>query len=553
MQKITSIALVAAIAAGSLTVAAAPRRNAVPFGKNVKLQKEMPALSKKTSPLRVIDQQPAGNLEIYSRSSVALFPIDYEIYELEDEGFAGIVVYGEGDPTSEAGQKVYLKNPFSQFPTDTYLEGTLSNDVIKVSFPQDLADIYDEEEEVSVLLKTYIVYIDEDEEAILPDPNPENQVYTFVKGEDGEWIPAEEDAEKIIGMTYDDGTFTGYGDIYPIYSPVTAEMATVPEGAQAERWSLVSDGMGRWVNVSIADNTVYMQNIIEGADSLAPLVGTLDADGVITVASNQFLGVNDNDGYLIFAYAGEASEEEGEYGSTVELFAPTESVKFTPDASGDMLTADCDITFTPVSDPSSETYWSEDLLVKPSIFRGKVTDMKPATPEITGYSFYESFGFGYVEFDVPAVNAEQQPLDARNIYYNMLLDGEVFTFLPYEYGMLTEEITDIPWDFTDNSEGQGDIKRMEGAQRVIMLYSNDIESIGIQSFYKDPSTGEVYASDVATYLTDASVDGVTVDTAVSVEYYDLLGRLVTNPSAGVYVKKAKMASGTIRTVKTMVR
>lgn len=552
MQKFTNFTLSAAILMGTLTMSAAPRPTAVQIGKTVKHQKEITSLSRKTQPLRVIDQQPAGNTEIYSRKSVALFPLDYEIYELDDEGFAGIIVYGEGDPASEAGQKVYLKNPFSQFPTGTYLEGTLSNDVIKVSFPQDLADIYDEEEDVTVSLKTYIVYIDEEEEAIVPDPNPANQVYSLVKGENGEWYPADEDAEKIIGMTYEDGMFTGYGDIYPVYTPVTAEMAAVPDGAQAERWSVVSDGVGRWVDASIADNTVYLQNIIEGVDGLAPLVGTLEDDGSITVASNQFLGVNDIDGYLIFAYTGEASEEEDEYGATVELFAGADALKFTPDASGEMLTADADITFTPVSNPASEAYWSEDLLVKPSIFRGKATDMTPATPRITDYKFYDSFNFGYLEFEVPALNKEEQPLDSDNIYYHMILDGDVFTFYTDEYGMLSENMTDIPWNFSDVADGMGDIKRLEGDQRVIILYTTDIESLGIQSFYKDPATNEVYASEVATYVVDSSVQGIGED-AVSVEYYDLLGNRLTQPTAGICVKKTTTSSGTVRTVKTVIR
>ena len=547
MKKFTVLFLAAAMSAGTLSAATARSGRAAEFG-GVKLSREMSGLTKPAGTRAVIDVQPSGEEKLYSRSGLVLFPFDYDVYEMEDDGFAGVIVFGEGDPAT--GQKVYIKNPFSQFVTDTFLEGTLVNETITVKFPQDVIDLYDEEYGRNELLKAWIVNINEAGDAIEPDADTENQFYSYVKNEDGGWTPV--DGEKIIGLTYSDNTFTGYGEVAQTFTPVTATTASVPEGATEETWSVVSEGVGRTVNVAIADNAVYFKDIVAESEGLSPLVGTIAADGSITVANDQFLGVNEKNCYLYYAFTGKSTIETDEYGE-IAFFTPNDAVRFAPDATGDVLTADGDITFTPVADPTVDYYWYEDLLVAPVISRGKVTDTKPATPVITGYNYYDMFGFGYVEFEVPAVNTESQPLNTADIYYNMLVDGKVYTFEPTVYQTLTEPMTDIAWGYTDDVDGMGDFKIVEGAKRSIILYDSEISTVGIQSFYKDPESGDVSASEVATYVVKAGIDGIGAEGAVAVEYYDLAGRRAERPEAGVYIVKVRTADGSVRTSKLLVK
>ncbi len=52
----------------------------------------------------------------------------------------------------------------------------------------------------------------------------------------------------------------------------------------------------------------------------------------------------------------------------------------------------------------------------------------------------------------------------------------------------------------------------------------------------------------------AGIDGTEAETAVaSTVYYDLQGRIVAQPGKGLYIKKVKMAGGSAKTVKTVIR
>lgn len=157
-------------------------------------------------------------------------------------------------------------------------------------------------------------------------------------------------------------------------------------------------------------------------------------------------------------------------------------------------------------------------------------------------------GFGYVTFDIPMLNTDGMLLDSNKLYYNVYINGDKFTLYPDEYHMLKEEITDIPYDFTDAHGGlNGDIT-IEGSLRTFILFSEGIESVGAQSFYVDGD--KVYYSKLVEENVSGAINDVKQDTTIVEEtYIDLAGRRVITPEKGVYIKRVKMADGSVKSDK----
>lgn len=69
-----------------------------------------------------------------------------------------------------------------------------------------------------------------------------------------------------------------------------------------------------------------------------------------------------------------------------------------------------------------------------------------------------------------------------------------------------------------------------------------------------------YLSDCSTvtviyaYNDPAGIEGIKAsDNVVSAVYYDMAGRMIQTPGKGLYIKKAKLADGTVKTVKTVLK
>lgn len=151
-------------------------------------------------------------------------------------------------------------------------------------------------------------------------------------------------------------------------------------------------------------------------------------------------------------------------------------------------------------------------------------------------------------FDIPALNADGMLLDTEKLYYNIYINDAKFTLNPNDYLMLDEEITDIPYLFTDAHDGMlGDIT-IEGQKHTFILFDEGIEAVGVQSFYVD--NGKTYYSPLVnnkvTGIDDAAIDNSPV---VEETYTDLAGRSVTDPGHGLYIKTVRRADGNVESFK----
>ncbi len=479
---------------------------------------------------------PEGIMTVYSRSSIAIAPIGETAGETVDCGFAGIIVTGgNGD--------VYMKNPFSQFPTDTYIKGHVDGTKMTFDFPQNFASIEEDGEEYEL----YACLLEFSADGMSMELSAD-QTLTFAK-EGESWVMEE---EALLGLTLndlDEYVWSGFGERDMRFEPLNAVAATIPDNATIEDWSLIYSGIGHYVKMAFEGDKCYIGDFFtsESGESLAPIVGTKTADGIV-FPSGQYLGINDDDSYLTYFYAVnvELAYDESIAGF-VTSFDPVDNLVFTLDADGS-YSCQTSALFTPFTDLKSEYLWYEDLYETPVLRKSDVGDFTPAAPSISAYRYYDSMGFGYVTFDIPALNADGMLLDTEKLYYNIYINDAKFTLNPNDYLMLDEEITDIPYLFTDAHDGMSGDITIEGQKHTFILFDEGIEAVGVQSFYVD--NGKTYYSPLVnnkvTGIDDAAIDNSPV---VEETYTDLAGRSVTDPGHGLYIKTVRRADGSVESFK----
>lgn len=476
---------------------------------------------------------PVGETTVYSRSSIAIAPFGDDPLETEDYGFAGVIVTGvNGD--------VYIKNPFSQYPTGTYLKGTVSDDKITVSLPQNFATIdYDGD---TYELYAYLLDFSDDGNSMVP---VKNQTLTFVK-EGESWKMT---GSAILGLTFEDAVWQGFGELDMRFDPLDEVAATMPDDISSDEWVVIYNGAGHGVEMAFAGEKCYLKNLLQTeGNNLAPIVGTKTETGM-TFPSRQYLGINEENSYLTYFHAGKVERTyDGDYDMYVTTFIPEDNLVFTLNDDGS-YSCESSALFTPFTDISSEYFWYMNLYENPYLRKNDVTDFTPADPSIAAYRFYESMFFGYVSFDIPMLNVDGMLLNTQNMYYNIYINGSKFTLYPDEYHMLTDEITDIPYNFTDAHDGlQGDIT-VDGQLHTFILFSEGIDKIGIQSYYVDGDNKTYYSKLVENEVT--GIDEVAPDNnrVVDVTFTDITGRKVMSPEHGVYIKTVRYSDGSVKSEK----
>ena len=147
----------------------------------------------------------------------------------------------------------------------------------------------------------------------------------------------------------------------------------------------------------------------------------------------------------------------------------------------------------------------------------------PNDPEIVTVGEYDAAkGYGYVIADVPTTDVDGNDLKESLLTYVLYADieGEItpITFTPDLYENLKEDLTEIPYEFTDSY----DFQVSEGYKVVFLNYDfTDYNQIGVQSIYY--GGGEVNATEIQWYFIkdyaftggDATFDFNKMDVPVS--------------------------------------
>jgi len=256
----------------------------------------------------------------------------------------------------------------------------------------------------------------------------------------------------LSGGQYDGYTLTPYyvvGSTLTPSEPLT--VVTLPEGVEANEYVMTYDGGSTPVNVAVDGNDVYFQGMSYYIPE-AWVKGTKDVDNKVTFAGMQ--------------YVGEA------YGMTSFFFYNGETV-FTYDPDADTYSAEGEVFGV-----LGEQYYDGNY-TNPVIAPVTEKAVMPADPEITSLK-NGSYGW-YFDFNVPLMDINGDPLVSSKLYYMIYTDveGEIapLTFTPATHSRLEEDITEIPYGFTEDYDFYD-----------TQIYLNDLynpywNKIGIQSIY----------------------------------------------------------------------
>ena len=237
-------------------------------------------------------------------------------------------------------------------------------------------------------------------------------------------------------------------------------LVTLPEGVTAEEYSVVArnykddaDVSGS-VFVGFDGNDVYIQ----GLSSYLPeawVKGTL-ADGVVTFATGQYLG---------------------NYGDTYDMYLNIlmdEDVVFDYDSEAGVFTAQNEFFLIDNSQYYFDSY--RGCVIKKVVEKA----VMPANPAITALT-NGSYGW-YMNFNVPTVDVNGDGMVSSKLSYMIYTDVErtvsPLTFTPDTHSQLTEEMTEIPYGFTEDYDFYTNQIYFND------LYSKDWNKIGIKSIYR---------------------------------------------------------------------
>lgn len=440
---------------------------------------------------------------------------------------------------------IYLRDPFSGFPSRTYLklDKTADNEYV-AHLPQ---AIYEEEYEGT----TYQYYatklrINDEGTTYIPDTLDDNTIdqdVRFVLDEDT-LKAVDLDGEKIIGLTDNTYAWYGYGDFnYVLFdNPYTGN--TVPDGATIEKWSLNGSEL---VNVAFVDNDVYVQDPVLG-ESGYWLKGAISGNKA-TFSGMQYMGVNGDytthEFFLPATYTTYLDDE----GETQYIYTIADDIVFNYDKDAKKLTSAGDSTAFTFNGAPDEIYWIT-CYNDPVLKKFVEVAATPADPVITTLTPYdEEYGAGLM-FELPAVDVDGNFIDPAKLYYNIYFDGseEPETLSPDDYQNLTEEMTNVPYDFSDNYDF-----RCDGTTHVFYFYVAEYNNIGVSQTYT--GGGETHRSNIVWATNPTSIKGVSSDSksVKSVNYYDLSGRQVSAPAQGLYIKTITYTDGSKKNVKRMAK
>ncbi len=506
----------------------------------------------------IITEAPDGQVVKLLGNSMTFYIYYDEVTQDESYGLAYEGIWTDnGD--------VYLKNPVSMLDWDTYIKGKATEEGIKFDFPQPIYRAVNGDE-------TYDFYVDVLQKDEFESPNDPDEYFItyvpaedtrsilFTKNEDGSYVM---EGEYMLGVTYED-VWQGYGEMQMNLTPFEATQIDIPEGIEYDYSYILADELNGWdhtilrpIGIGEANGVTYISGISESFPD-AVIVGTFDRNtNTLTIPSDQFLGNHYN--HYIFMMAGSGysyydefwEEEMISFDITKEPlvlnYNPEEKV-FTP-----VVPEGDEFSYIIFNFGNIETSPAEYYTVDRIYSQGVITDFTPIDPEALFVNDINEIDPDYsysFEFNIFSDNKEGQILLDRNLYYNIYINGELYTFTSNEYPALAEkdytEITDIPVSLNIGSDIYA-----SGNYHGVAIKCKDVETIGVKAVYID---GNIRAeSNVVTVTNTGEPVAVTMidsNDTVKTEYFDLTGRKLSSmPQNGIFLKRTIFGNGSERTEK----
>lgn len=469
---------------------------------------------------KVIYEAPEGKVVNYSTTGNAYLAIMGIIGQIPVEDFITEIVYCEDG-------SVYWKNAITLIVANTYIKGTDEGDKLVFELPQAilLNPEYPDEDGKPTLAYAQRMNYSADEQFYFPDE--ENQTVTLYKNEDGT-LTGDVDGNSIIGMTTPEGMWYGYGNYNITLSPAEAqEVVTPPESLVTEEWMLISNSIGRKVELGFDGNELYIHYpVLPSVDdpTLLPdywVKGTIE-DGKITIP-RQYIGSSDL--MMVSVYFTPAFFDGDD---TIERY---DEAVLEYDADAKVMVSN--VGWALIAGPGYLFGYTD----APTI-RWQPEDIALNLPNpviLDAFDYDDTINYGVFAFELPALNKDGYALNPDYIYTRFYVNDEPYTFMPDDYDIekpmeWVPFLFDDGWDFHQD----GDYHRFD-------LYFIGADSMGIEAKYDD-GTNVFYTDIVTISLVQSSVNNIETDgheilSAEGASVFNLSG-VKCNPSSltpGIYI------------------
>ena len=173
----------------------------------------------------------------------------------------------------------------------------------------------------------------------------------------------------------------------------------------------------------------------------------------------------------------------------------------------------------------------------------------PVDPTISSFTdYYALQGYGEITFNLPAEDTDGNALETENLYYNIYFDDNVYTFTNDWYSKVTDDMTDVPYSYSDNLDFV-----VIGEKHDLFFYVEDYTRVGVQSIYKDGE--DIYRSSIV-YSDGSVVNGINQVSGNSQKVAktfstDILGRRVDASYHGIVMQTTVYDNGERHTVKVL--
>ena len=497
---------------------------------------------------------------------------------------AGEVVWGAND-------EVYLRNSIASYNEGGWVKGTRSADGKKITmqFPQHIQDL--EGSDASGKAHKVPLYVSimkynkatNDYERI----DDKDNVVTYTVGDDGrivmdgakdfeyDYDPETEESTLIMPDTmltcyyeydpYGDGKMRqywyGYSDLAQEFTPLPDDLIVneIPDGLTYELWALTDAvGAARSVDVAVAGNEIYIKNIDASVDDCV-VKGTIEGDKA-TFLSRQFFGINRwRDAFIFFFGCNYGMRWFEDFQDYYEGFIIADKIVMNYDAATRTLTANENTGF--VINSILDDIRDYASFLEPTIKSQDPASLNaaPSDPEFAMYEYSYDYGQAFVAWMLPNPNVNGSFIDVNRMYYNVYVDGSLYTFKADDYRFVPEDITDLPYTYSDDNAY--DIAS-NGQEHTFYINCTSMKSFGVVMYYLAPY-GTLYHSnrvtyDVATGKTETDdvtpVASVSAAQPVRMELTNLEGVRVSRPvRGGVYLRTVTLSDGSTHTSKFIAR
>lgn len=496
----------------------------------------------------IIYEAPAGEVKTLARSGYATYAYYGMLMTTSYENkISEFVMCDNGD--------VYMKNPITQYITNTYLKGKLDGNQIVFDLPQPITvmDYYGED---LYLLVTILQYCDDwyypcntEEAAEMGLPEITDQ-FVITINEDGTYSLETEDSMLVPGLIYhDDLAWTGYSEWSSEWKDFSATTNPGPgEGAELDNVAVLYDGVGHYAKLAMDGDDIFVQGIFaEQPESW--IQGKRDGNKV-SFPSGQYLGEDlDQNYYTYFAAATIEEEWDDYYEEWYNVYVYDEEIVFDFDEETMTMTSEENKA---IAYNTSDTQILYLNVLHSPVIKKQPTEISqtPQNPyDLTFINeYYESYGYNWLEFNLPMYNVNDELLNPTDLYYIIYIDGDEMVFDPIDYINIDYEMTLIPYDFNDLYDFVAD-----GNYHEVYFYFDGAEEVGVQlCSVKD---GEIVGeSDIVSVNTSSGVKTVTDTVSKRIEstkYFNMHGQEVSNPSEGIFVKTVKYNDGSVRSFKVI--